>query len=172
MPSARECDSPFFLGVHLANPFTAPALLGGGFIKTMKKRFEQIVETVAAAYGEPPMRLLSDSRNRTLARMRAVVCEVLVNRGVSCRAIALYLKKSRPTVSNALRLASTFYASPHSYAMELNLIATLSQGVDTVLPPKEKKVLTCRDCGKYPCFKGIENFETNFALTCLDFRKK
>ena len=136
----------------------------------MKKRFEQIVETVAAAYGEPPMRLLSDSRNRTLARMRAVVCEILVRRGVSCRAIALYLKKSRPTVSNALRLASTFFASPHAYAMELSLIATLSQGEDTVLPPK--KVLTCRDCGKYPCFNGIENFETNFALTCHDFRKK
>lgn len=138
----------------------------------MKKRFEQIVETVAAAYGEPPMRLLSDSRSRTLARMRAVVCEILVRRGVSCRAIALYLKKSRPTVSNALRLASTFYTSPHAYAMELNLIATLSQGEDTVLPPKEKKVLTCRDCGKFPCFRGIENFETNFALTCHDFRKK
>jgi hypothetical protein len=136
----------------------------------MKKRFEQIVETVAAAYGEPPMRLLSDSRSRTLARMRAVVCEILANRGVSCRAIAHHLKKSRPTVSNALRLASTFYASPRAYAMELNLIATLSQGKDTVLPPK--KVLTCMDCGKYPCFKGIENFETNFALTCHDFRKK
>ena len=24
----------------------------------------------------------------------------------------------------------------------------------------------CRNCWKYPCFKGIENFETNFALTC------
>lgn len=24
----------------------------------------------------------------------------------------------------------------------------------------------CRNCWKYPCFKGIENFEANFALTC------
>lgn len=24
----------------------------------------------------------------------------------------------------------------------------------------------CRNCWKYPCFKGIENFETNLALTC------
>ena len=24
----------------------------------------------------------------------------------------------------------------------------------------------CRNCWLYPCFKGIENFETNFALTC------
>ena len=37
LPSARECDSPFFLGVHLANPFTAPALLGGGFIENYEK---------------------------------------------------------------------------------------------------------------------------------------
>ena len=27
----------FFLGVHLANPFTAPALLGGGFIENYEK---------------------------------------------------------------------------------------------------------------------------------------
>lgn len=24
----------------------------------------------------------------------------------------------------------------------------------------------CRNCHNYPCFQGIENFETNFALTC------
>ena len=34
------------------------------------------------------------------------------------------------------------------------------------------KVQACRNCWRYPCFKGIENFETNFALTCRSWRLK
>ena len=30
----------------------------------------------------------------------------------------------------------------------------------------------CKDCVCYPCFQGIENFDTNFALTCKSYREK
>lgn len=41
---------------------------------------------------------------------------------------------------------------------------------------KEKakaKINTCaKDCKLYPCFVGIDNFKSNFALTCVKFNKK
>ena len=34
-------------------------------------------------------------------------------------------------------------------------------------------VITCKkDCKLYPCFRGIDNFKTNFALTCVKFNKR
>ena len=44
--------------------------------------------------------------------------------------------------------------------------------------PNEKKPVlregvACREnCQRYPCFKGIENLETNFAQTCHDYKRK
>ena len=34
-------------------------------------------------------------------------------------------------------------------------------------------VNTCKkDCLRYPCFQGIDNLKTNFALTCVKFNKR
>ena len=34
-------------------------------------------------------------------------------------------------------------------------------------------VNTCKkDCLRYPCFRGIDNLKTNFALTCVKFNKR
>lgn len=48
------------------------------------------------------------------------------------------------------------------------------------LPQREVVTMTkethgdrrCEDCVCYPCFQGIENFDTNFALTCKGYREK
>lgn len=37
----------------------------------------------------------------------------------------------------------------------------------------ERYGFTCeKNCAKYPCFRGIENFTTNFAPMCRDFKSK
>ena len=38
---------------------------------------------------------------------------------------------------------------------------------------KEEALTTCKkDCLRYPCFRGIDNLKTNFALTCVKFNKR
>lgn len=44
--------------------------------------------------------------------------------------------------------------------------------------PNERKPInrmgvTCAvNCKRYPCFRGIDNLETNFAQTCHEFKEK
>ena len=38
--------------------------------------------------------------------------------------------------------------------------------------PPSKKEKGCTKCWLYPCFVGIENFETDFSLTCQQFHKR
>jgi len=38
--------------------------------------------------------------------------------------------------------------------------------------PVMRKKATCAMCAKYPCFRGIENIETNLAQTCHNFIKR
>lgn len=47
-------------------------------------------------------------------------------------------------------------------------VETVRQYASKVHVHRERydRARVCRNCWKYPCFKGIENFETNFALTC------
>ncbi len=34
-------------------------------------------------------------------------------------------------------------------------------------------VTTCKNnCKRYPCFSGIDNFKSNFTLTCINFNKR
>lgn len=37
---------------------------------------------------------------------------------------------------------------------------------------RSDRAQVCRNCWLYPCFKGIENFSTNFALTCRSWKLK
>lgn len=40
------------------------------------------------------------------------------------------------------------------------------------LNPEPKPERGCIKCWKYPCFEGIENFDTDFSKTCIDFHEK
>lgn len=35
--------------------------------------------------------------------------------------------------------------------------------------PVDNGAVTCRDCDRYPCFKGIDGMSSNLAITCHDF---
>ena len=38
---------------------------------------------------------------------------------------------------------------------------------------KEEELTTCKkDCKRHPCFSGIDNFKSNFTLTCVNFNKR
>lgn len=35
--------------------------------------------------------------------------------------------------------------------------------------PVDNGAVTCKDCGRYPCFTGIDGMASNLAVTCHDF---
>lgn len=37
--------------------------------------------------------------------------------------------------------------------------------------PKCRKNVTCENCDRYPCFKGLETMSSNLAETCQKFKK-
>ena len=63
---------------------------------------------------------------------------------------------------------------PNHEAMVELIDKAVSEKPKVLSKPKKKNKPErgCIKCWKYPCFEGMENFETDFSKTCKDFHEK
>ncbi len=86
-------------------------------------------------------------KNHILALSEITEMIDMYRHGIPCKVIAQRLGAS---YSNVMR-----YINDYKNSLSVNAKA-------------EK---TCKDCARYPCFKGIDTMSSNLALTCHDFNQ-
>lgn len=128
--------------------------------------------------------LRSSSRLRPLAYARVAVAHMLRQLGWSSTAIGNELNRDHTTILAMWANADEWFANPQRHKSELALMQDVLAGRRIKIPkPKLKRAKAaptnqgkpvrealCVECALYPCFQGIENFESNFAETCKSFR--
>lgn len=132
----------------------------------MKPTPQQLIEDVAERYGVTPDDILSKKRTQTVADARALVCYFLLK----------HLHMSSTEVGNAINRNKAKREQPPkkekpkfgmSSEQMKKLIEERRQREENANPKQ-----VCKNCVKYPCFPGMDNLSSNFALTCKRWRMK